>query len=208
MRPRYRRRPLAAALVAGALLAGCGAAAVGPQGDEPAAETQRSSSEDDGGSEMDAHGQMMDGDEEMDSDVHDEMMGEDAEEARGGDAPVDVGEAADPADAARTIEVEAFDMAFTPERIEVEAGEVVTFVVTNTGQAVHEFTLGDAAMQEEHAHQMADDGHAHDEPNSISVDPGETKELTWRFGDGGTVEYACHEPGHYQAGMYGEIISS
>lgn len=49
-------------------------------------------------------------------------------------------------------------------------------------------------------------GMTHHEPNSISVQPGEIKELTWRFGDAGTVIYACREPSHYQAGMYGEII--
>jgi uncharacterized cupredoxin-like copper-binding protein len=191
-----RPRPFAAALLAGTtLLAGCAAGADDLQDDGAAPDTQVSAPEDDG---------------EMDADAHGGMMGDDGAEEEGGEghASADVGESADPSDATRTIEVEAFDMAFDPERIEVEAGEVVTFVVTNTGQAVHEFTLGDAAMQEEHAHQMTDGGHAHDEPNTISLEPGETKELTWRFGDGGSIEYACHEPGHYQAGMHGEITSS
>jgi uncharacterized cupredoxin-like copper-binding protein len=118
-----------------------------------------------------------------------------------------MGEPADAADAARTVAVEAFDMAFDPETITVEPGEVVTFEVTNTGEAVHEFFLGDRAMQQEHAEEMAEMGSdmAHDEPYSIRLDPGQTKELTWRFADGGEVEFACHEPGHYQAGMHGQI---
>jgi uncharacterized cupredoxin-like copper-binding protein len=119
-----------------------------------------------------------------------------------------VGEPADAADADRTIEVTALDtMAYDPPTVTVEPGEAVTFVVTNTGEAVHEFTLGDQAMQDEHAEEMAEmgSGMGHDEPNALSLEPGETKELTWRFGDGGTVIYACHEPGHYQAGMHGEI---
>lgn len=57
--------------------------------------------------------------------------------------------------------------------------------MTNTGQAVHEFT-------------RTGDGMAHNGANSITLEPRETKELTWRVGDTGTVEYACHEPGHYQ----------
>jgi uncharacterized cupredoxin-like copper-binding protein len=79
--------------------------------------------------------------------------------------------------------------------------------VTNTGEAVHEFFLGDSAMQQEHADEMADMGSdmAHDEPYSIRLEPGETKQLTWRFADSGEVEFACHEPGHYQAGMHGRI---
>lgn len=118
-----------------------------------------------------------------------------------------MGEPADASEAARTISVEAFDMAFDPETISVEPGEVVTFEVTNTGEAVHEFFLGDNAMQEEHAEEMADmgSGMAHDEPYSIRLDPGQTKELTWRFAEGGEVEFACHEPGHYEAGMHGQI---
>jgi uncharacterized cupredoxin-like copper-binding protein len=46
---------------------------------------------------------------------------------------------------------------------------------------------------------------AHDLPDSVTLQPGETKQLTWRFSDGGTFEYACHEPGHYEGGMRGQI---
>jgi uncharacterized cupredoxin-like copper-binding protein len=115
---------------------------------------------------------------------------------------------ADPDDADRIVEVATLDsMAFEPSRIDVSAGETVTFIVSNTGQATHEFTLGDAAMQQEHADAMAHmpDGMAHDLPNSITLQAGETKQLTWRFADNGAFEYACHEPGHYQAGMRGQV---
>lgn len=49
---------------------------------------------------------------------------------------------------------------------------------------------------------------AHDLPNSITPQPGETSQLTWRFGDAASLEYACHEPGHYEAGMRGRITVS
>jgi uncharacterized cupredoxin-like copper-binding protein len=92
----------------------------------------------------------------------------------------------------------------------VGSEETITFVVTNAGDAVHEFTLGDAAMQRDHAEAMAHmpSGMAHELPNSIAIEPGETKRLTWQFGRGGTLEYACHEPGHYDAGMRGQITVS
>lgn len=115
---------------------------------------------------------------------------------------------ADADHAVRTIEVATLDtMAFEPSTIAVSAGETITFVVTNRGQAVHEFTVGDAAMQEEHADAMAHipERMAHDLPNSINLPPGETKELTWRFGDAGILEYACHVADHYEAGMRGRI---
>jgi plastocyanin len=67
-----------------------------------------------------------------------------------------VGGPADADQAARTVKVTTLDtMTFQPSRITVSAGETVTFVVTNTGQADHDFTLGDAAMQQQHAEAMA-----------------------------------------------------
>lgn len=131
-------------------------------------------------------------------DSHDDAMGD----GHG------IGEPADASEADRTIEISMLDtMAYEPAALEVDAGEVVTFLVSNDGQAVHEFTLGDEAMQDEHAEEMAEMGAdmAHDGPNSVTVQPGDTGELTWRFGESGTVQYACHQPGHYEAGMVGEI---
>jgi uncharacterized cupredoxin-like copper-binding protein len=119
-----------------------------------------------------------------------------------------VGGPADPSQAARTIAVTTLDsMAFEPASVSVDAGEVVTFVVTNHGQATHEFTLGDAEMQTEHAEAMGHmpEGMRHELPNSIAIEPGATGTLTWRFGSAGALEFACHEPGHYDAGMRGAI---
>lgn len=178
------RRParrMAAILAAGLVLAGCGGAEDDPVVEAGTEDTTGEAGVDHGG---DDHG----------------------DEAGGA-----IGEPADASEASRTIEVDALDaMAFDPATIEVAAGEVVTFAVTNTGEAVHEFILGDAAMQEEHAAEMGDMGSemAHDEPNALSIQPGETAELTWRFGEAGTLRYACHEPGHYEAGMVGEITVS
>ena len=123
----------------------------------------------------------------------------------------DVGRPVDAAHATRTVEVTALDsFVFEPSTIAVSAGETVTFEITNSGHAAHEFTLGDAAMQQEHADAMAHmpDGMPHDLPNSVRLQPGETKELTWQFGHASTIEFACHEPGHYEAGMRGQLTVS
>lgn len=119
-----------------------------------------------------------------------------------------VGELADAAQAVRMVEVTTLDtMGFEPNSISVAAAKTITFAVTNNGQAAHDFTLGDATMQQEHADAMGHmpDGMAHDTSNSITLQPGETKQLTWRFADAGTLEFACHQPDHYEAGMRGEI---
>ncbi len=137
-------------------------------------------------------------------DDHDEEEGDDHDEFA-------FGEPADAADADRTIEVDANDdLSYDPPSIEVQAGETITFTVTNTGQAVHEFTLGDAAFQDDHEAEMAEmmeEGEmmAHDDPNTLSLEPGETAELTWHFTEAGEVLYGCHQPGHYGGGMVGSV---
>jgi uncharacterized cupredoxin-like copper-binding protein len=45
----------------------------------------------------------------------------------------------------------------------------------------------------------------HDDPNSVLVEPGQTKELTWKFTKQTTLEFACNMPGHYEAGMVGKV---
>lgn len=116
------------------------------------------------------------------------------------------------ADAAdRTVEVTANDdLSYVPSTIEVEVGETVTFVVTNAGQAVHEFVLGPEQVQDEHEAAMrehvAEGGTMeHEEPNTLSLAAGETGELTWHFTEPGAVLFGCHEPGHYGGGMIGVV---
>lgn len=130
-----------------------------------------------------------------------------------GDAEVPGNEAAS-SDADREIEIDAKDsLEFDPETIEVEVGETITFVVTNSGNAVHEFVLGNEAYQDEHEEEMSGGGHGEehggsemeDGSNAVSVAPGATEEITWTFTEAGEVLYGCHEPGHYEGGMVGEI---
>jgi uncharacterized cupredoxin-like copper-binding protein len=40
-----------------------------------------------------------------------------------------------------------------------------------------------------------------DEGDGITVEPGDSGELTHTFHESGTVEIGCHRPGHYDAGM-------
>jgi len=108
---------------------------------------------------------------------------------------------------ARTIEVTALDsMRHEPSNLTVKTGETVAFVVRNAGQMRHEFMLGDAKEQHQHAQTMqAHPDMVHEEPNAVTVDPGQSKMLLWRFGTPGLAEGACHLPGHYEAGMVTRI---
>lgn len=112
------------------------------------------------------------------------------------------GSAADDSDADRKVHVETKDdLSFDPSSIEVAAGEVVTFVVTNDGNADHEFVLGDSSYQKSHDGGDMDHGMG----NAVTVSPGETQELTWEFSEPGEILYGCHEAGHYDGGMVGTI---
>lgn len=111
-------------------------------------------------------------------------------------------------DQVRTIEVEMVDNAFDPETLEVSRGETVRFVFTNTGEVAHDAFVGDVAAQAGHEDEMraADGdehggGHGDDTEDALTVEPGDTGELTHTFDDTGTLEIGCHQEGHYDAGM-------
>ena len=120
------------------------------------------------------------------------------------------GSPAKPEEATRTVAVTLDDqMRIQLELDAVKKGEVLRFVVTNKGAAPHEFSIGDTASQRAHAammKKMPDMKHEGD-PSALTLAPGETKELTWRFDKqvAGAIEVACQMPGHYDAGMVRKI---
>ena len=86
--------------------------------------------------------------------------------------------------------------AFRPRSITVRAGESITFVVTTMGPAAHEFMVGPADA-------VAGDTAGTAEIADIAMM--RTKSLTYTFDGPGPFAFACHEAGHYEAGMRGEI---
>ena len=118
-----------------------------------------------------------------------------------------LGEPGDPEKASRTIEVQMSDaMRFTPSSIKVKRGETIRFVLNNSGQVKHEMVLGTIKELKEHAALMQkfpDMEHA--DPNMVTVEPGKTGELVWRFTKAGTFDFACLQPGHFEAGMVGNV---
>jgi uncharacterized cupredoxin-like copper-binding protein len=120
---------------------------------------------------------------------------------------IDFGRPGDPDEASRTIRIRAFDsLEFRPSRINVKRGDTITFVVTNVGNNVHEFTLGDEDFQMAHEKEMSEGGMAHGAAYSLNLPPGATRELTWSFIRQSEVLYGCHEPGHYRGGMVGLML--
>lgn len=108
--------------------------------------------------------------------------------------------------AAQTIDVKLTDaLKMEPAEMTVTAGQPVTFVVTNTGTTDHEVYLGDEAAQAQQEMLMASGQMAHDTPESISLKPGETKELTYTFEAPARTLAGCHVAGHYAGGMKANI---
>ena len=118
-----------------------------------------------------------------------------------------VGEPGDLKKVSRTIQVVmSDDMKFTPSNVNVKRGETIRFVVRNAGHSKHEMVIGTMAELKEHAEMMRRmPGMEHDDPNQLMLDPGKTGNLVWRFTKAGTVDFACLQPGHFEAGMMGKV---
>jgi uncharacterized cupredoxin-like copper-binding protein len=86
----------------------------------------------------------------------------------------------------------------------VRAGETIKFVVANKSKIDHEFAIASPKEHADHREMMKQmPDMKHDEPNVVTLKPGETKELIWKFGSDADVEFACNIPGHWEGGMKG-----
>jgi len=107
----------------------------------------------------------------------------------------------------RTITIEMSDaMRFTPSNLKVRQGETVRLLIVNKGQIRHELSLGTQKELQEHLALMKKfPDMEHDEPNKVSLAPGKQGEIIWQFTKAGEVKFACLYPGHYDAGMKGQV---
>ena len=115
--------------------------------------------------------------------------------SRAGDRPV------------RTVVVTMHHSRFEPALLRVGPGERVRFVLRNTDPIDHEFILGDTRVQARH--ERGRERHHHGEvPGEVSVAAGQEAATTYAVPArlaGGTLEFACHLPGHYAYGMRGLV---
>jgi uncharacterized cupredoxin-like copper-binding protein len=119
----------------------------------------------------------------------------------------DFGQEGDPKKVTRTIKVDMTDnMRFTPSDVTVRRGETVKFVVHNGGQALHEMVLGTKQALTEHAELMKKFPEMeHSAPSMAHVKPGKNGEIVWQFTKPGEFQFACLQPGHFEAGMVGKV---
>jgi len=125
----------------------------------------------------------------------------------GGHDDAAIGEPGVAGAATRTVAVDMQDtMRFVPASFTAKQGETIRFVVKNSGKVKHEFVLGNTRELKEHYELMKKHPEMeHADPNMVTVAPGETGEVVWKFTRSGKVDFACLQPGHYDAGMKGRI---
>ena len=123
-----------------------------------------------------------------------------------GDADA-IGAAGQAGKVTRTVTVDMTDaMRFTPASISARQGETIRFTVKNAGQVKHEFVLGTEMELKEHYELMKKFPEMeHSDPKMVTVAPGKTGEVIWQFTKAGKIDFACLQPGHYDAGMKGAV---
>ena len=126
----------------------------------------------------------------------------------GGHASVEeIGKPGVAANVTRTVNVDMTDdMRFHTSKIPVKQGETIRFVAKNLGQVKHEMVLGTQKELKEHYEVMKKNPEMeHADENMVSVAPGKSGEIIWHFTKAGKVDFACLQPGHFDAGMKGVV---
>ena len=107
----------------------------------------------------------------------------------------------------RTVVVDMTDdMRFHSSLITVKQGETIRFVARNNGKVKHEMVLGTEKDLKDHYEVMKKNPEMeHADANMVTVAPGKSGEIIWQFTKTGKVDFACLQPGHFDAGMKGLV---
>lgn len=95
--------------------------------------------------------------------------------------------AAAPAAGAEEFTVEAGDLWFRPDTVEIEAGQTVNLTVDNTGRAFHDLTVAELDLR-------------------VDVEAGDATTTAVTVDTPGTYDFFCSVPGHEVAGMRGQLV--
>jgi uncharacterized cupredoxin-like copper-binding protein len=85
------------------------------------------------------------------------------------------------------VVVEAGDMWFAPERVEIEAGMTTNLILDNTGRVFHDLSIPDLGVR-------------------LEAGAGETASTAIRSPEAGSYGFLCTVPGHASAGMTGQLV--
>jgi uncharacterized cupredoxin-like copper-binding protein len=113
----------------------------------------------------------------------------------------------------REIEVTLTDdLAIEPSEIELESGEPVRLIVSNSGSALHDFSVVTIPVSDVSPEEDSSGGHmmdsAVDYDLHIAVEGGEEGILEFTPTESGEFEVVCTVTGHADAGMVGTLVVS
>lgn len=114
--------------------------------------------------------------------------------------------------APETVEITLNEFSIQSSLTEFEAGQTYVFNITNSGALNHEFTIMPPDAPAMEGHDMGEMGHNMEgallHVGEEHLTPGASVTVEYTFdqaADMGPVEFACHLPGHYEAGMRAPI---
>ena len=91
---------------------------------------------------------------------------------------------------AAEVTITMSEFRFSPDQLDLKAGQTIRFVVINQGTTKHEIMFGDQQTQDEHEKMMTSGNTMQmAEPGEVEVDPGQTKDPRVR-----RSRYARHAP--------------
>jgi uncharacterized cupredoxin-like copper-binding protein len=107
----------------------------------------------------------------------------------------------------RTVTIEMRDdMKFHSDKFDVKQGETIRFIAKNSGKVKHEMILGTEKDLKDHNEVMKKNPDMeHEDANMVTVAPGKSGEIIWQFTKAGKINFACLQPGHFDAGMKGYV---
>ncbi|MFM9900208.1 MAG: plastocyanin/azurin family copper-binding protein [Polaromonas sp.] len=125
----------------------------------------------------------------------------------GGHSDAAIGQPGVAAKVTRTVQIDMKDdMRFHADTFKAKRGETIRFVIKNSGALKHEMVLGTEKDLKDHYEVMKKHPEMeHAEPNMVTLAPGKTGEIIWQFTKAGKIDFACLQPGHFDAGMKGFI---
>jgi uncharacterized cupredoxin-like copper-binding protein len=103
----------------------------------------------------------------------------------------------------RALQVRMRYSRYLPASITVKAGTTIEFALVNADPIEHEFVIG--TLEEQRRHELGDPHDPHIGPGQRLLPGNATGRLRFTFSKPGTLQYACHRPGHYRYGMVGTI---
>ena len=102
-----------------------------------------------------------------------------------------------------TVELGIEHSTFDTSTLQVREGTEVRFVLRNGDPIRHELIVGPPEVHERH--ENGTEASHPPRPGEVSVEPLDTASTTYEFDDVGSIEFACHLPGHLAYGMAGSI---